>query len=240
MLEVQRSNRPRSKAPGGGRGSPTVIGSNLPGRAGFTMVELLVAVAVVGILAAMAMFKIGSYRDQTRLRQSAEQVHQILAWAKLQAEKSGDTVLIQIALPRVAVYRDLNGSGKWEASDRLLSVDSLHSTVKLLKPAAVPSAATSIPAASGLADGSGTCGVGVCCTAGAGTPAWTDGYVNFCARTSPQLAPLAEDGALYMASTNSGVMETWAIVMNRAVGVEPSFWTAGKAPASAGDWRKIR
>lgn len=206
---------------------------------GFTLLELMVVVVIVGIVSTLAMFRMGTYGDQTKLRQSAEGIHQILAWAKLQAEKSGDTVIVKIALPQIAVWRDINGSGKWESTDRLLRVDSMPTTVKVLKPAAAPSEAPVAPA-SGLADGSGACGTGVCCTAGASTPGWSDGYVNFCARTSPQLAPLEEDGGLYLASTNARVKEMWAIVANRAKSVEPTLWSSDGTPTAASSWRKIQ
>ena len=203
--------------------------------------ELMVVVVVIGIMAGLALFKMGSYGDQTKLRQSAESLHQVLGWAKLQAEKTGDTVLVKISLPEVTVYRDLNGSGKWEATDSLLLRDSLCSTLKLVKPIAVPAAASGAAAASGLGDGTGVCGAGVCCTNGSlANPAWTDETISFCARTSPQLAPLLEDGAIYLASTNSRVAERWALVVNRANGVEPSLWTSEKVPAASSDWRKVR
>jgi hypothetical protein len=191
-------------------------------------------------MAALAMFKMGTYQDQTKLRQTAEGIHQILGWAKLQAEKSGDTVLVKIALPEISVWRDLNGSGKWENTDPLLRLDSMPANVKVLKPAAAPSEAPVAPSA-GLADGSGVCGGGVCCTKGsAANPTWSDGVVNFCSRTSPQLAPLEEDGGVYLASTNTNVKEMWAIVANRAKSVEPTLWTSETTPVSAGSWRKIR
>ena len=210
-----------------------------PPREGFTLVEILVALAVAGILATLAMFRISSYRDQTVLRQAAESLHQDLSWAKLQAEKTGDTILVKIALPWILVYRDANGSGKWESTDLLLRSDSLGSTVKLLKPAAAPIEAPTVPL-SGLADGTGTCGGGVCCTKGAGAPGWSDSVVNFCARNSPRLPPLEEDGGVYLASTNARVPEMWAIVANRAKSTEPTLWSSEQAPAAASDWRKIR
>jgi prepilin-type N-terminal cleavage/methylation domain-containing protein len=207
---------------------------------GFTLIEILVVLAVVGLMGAMAMFKIGAYSDQIKLRQTAEGIHQILAWAKLQAEKSGDTVLVKIRLPEISVWRDRNGSGKWESTDLLLRLDSMPTCVKVLKPVAGPSEAPVAPS-SGLADGVGTCGGNVCCTGGSmANPSWSDSVVNFCSRTSPQLAPLEEDGGVYLASTNTKVKEMWAIVANRAKSVEPTLWTSEIAPTAAGNWRKIR
>lgn len=207
---------------------------------GFTLIEILVVLVIVGIVTALASFKMGSYRDQTRLRQTAEGIHQILSWAKLQAEKSGDTVMVKIALPEVSVWRDVDGSGKWEATDRLLKRDSMPIGVKVLAPAAGPAEAFVAAPTSGLADGEGPCGSGVCCTKGATDPSWSDGVVNFCSRTSPQLAPLEEDGGLYLASTNANVKEMWGIVANRAKSVEPTLWSSEGAPTTAGSWRKIR
>jgi prepilin-type N-terminal cleavage/methylation domain-containing protein len=207
---------------------------------GFTLIEILVVLAIVGIMATLASFQMGTYRDQANLRQAAEGIHQILGWAKLQAEKSGDTVFVKIALPEISVWRDVDGSGKWEATDRLLKLDSMPSSVKLLAPAAGPAEAPVAPT-SGLADGVGVCGAGVCCTQGSEShPTWSDGVVNFCARTSPQLAPLEEDGGVYLASKNAKVKEMWAIVANRAKSVEPTLWSSEGAPVSTSSWRKIR
>lgn len=209
-------------------------------RIGFTLVEILVVLAVAGILATLAMFRISSYQDRTALRQSAETLHQNLSWAKLQAEKTGDTILVKIALPWILVYRDANGSGKWESTDPPLRSDSLGTTVKLVKPAVAPSDAPVAPVG-GLADGAGTCGPGVCCTKGSQTlPTWSDSFVNFCARTTPRLSPLEEDGGAYLGSTNTRVPEMWAVVANRAKSTEPTLWTSEQAPAGAADWRKIR
>lgn len=208
---------------------------------GFTLIEILVVLVMVGIMATLASFKMGTYRDQAKLRQTAEGIHQILAWAKLQAEKSGDTVLVKIDLPEISVWRDLDGSGKWEATDRRLRLDSMPISVKAMAPAVGPAEAFVAAPTSGLAAGEGPCGAAVCCTQGSEShPTWSDGVVNFCARTSPQLAPLEEDGRVYLASTNTKVKETWAIVANRTKSVEPTLWSSEEAPVAASSWRKIR
>lgn len=208
---------------------------------GFTLLELIVVVVIVGIAAGMGVFQIGNYRDQVHLRQGAEKIHQIMGWAKLQAEKSGDTVIVRIALPRVSVWRDLDGSGKWESTDRLLLSDSVHPTVVGIRPAAAPAEASVAVPAGAMVAGTGTCGGTTCCTAGSATnPTWADGDVNFCARTSPPLAPFSEDGAVYLGSSNTSVKERWAVVLNGARSADATFWTSEKAPAAATDWRKIR
>lgn len=208
---------------------------------GFTLIELLVVVIIVGIAAGLGIFQIGNYRDQVHLRQGAEKIHQIMGWAKLQAEKTGDTVIVRIALPRISVWRDLNGSGKWEATDRRLLSDSVHSSVVGARPAVAPSEASVAAPAGAMAAGTGTCGAATCCTAGSVTnPTWSDGDVNFCARTFPPLAPYSEDGAVYLGSSNTSVKERWAVVVNGARSADATFWTSDKAPAASGDWRKIR
>lgn len=208
---------------------------------GFTLLELIVVVVVVGIAAGLGVFRIGNYRDQVHLRQGAEKIHQIMGWAKLQAEKTGDTVIVRIALPRISVWRDLDGSGKWESTDRRLLLDSVHSSVVGARPAVAPSEASVAAPAGAMAAGTGTCGGTTCCTAGsASNPTWADGDVNFCARVSPPLAPFSEDGAVYLGSSNTSVKERWAVVLNGARSADATFWTSEKAPAAATDWRKVR
>ena len=211
-------------------------------RRGVTLLELIIVVVIIGLVAGMANYFVTNYRDQVRLRQASEQIHQVVSWAKLQAEKTGDTVILKISLPAYSVWRDKNGTGQVEeASDTRLLNDSVASNVRASKPVAGPSEASVAAPASGFAQGAGTCGAGVCCTRGsASTPSWSDRLVNICPRTSPPLPPQIEDGALYLASANSSVEERWAIVLNRTKSGNPTLWTAQKAPKAAGDWRKVR
>ncbi|MEN9306288.1 MAG: hypothetical protein RL173_220 [Fibrobacterota bacterium] len=241
MVPSAHHRSPQYFAPRHGQGRLRSLARGGGVKAGFTLVEVLVTVAVVGVVSSLAYFQIDSYREQTRLRQAAEKIHQTLGWTRLNAEKKGDTLMVAISLPTLSVYQDINGSGKKESTDPLILTDSVYASVSLFKPSVAPPEAAVAAPASGLADGTGSCGAGVCCTQGSGTtPTWSDGIVNFCARVSPSLSPLSEDGAIYLASTKGSVKEVWAVVFNRAKSSEPTLWTATKPPTAASDWRKVR
>ncbi|MEK7391506.1 MAG: prepilin-type N-terminal cleavage/methylation domain-containing protein [Fibrobacterota bacterium] len=241
MAPSTHHRSPQCFAPRHGQGRVRSLARGGSVKAGFTLVEVLVTIAVVGILTTLAYFQVDNYREQTRLRQAAEKIHQTLGWTRLNTEKKGDTTLVSLALPSISVYQDINGSGKKESTDPVILTDSVYSTVVAFTPSAAPPEASVAAPAAGLADGAGTCGVGVCCTQGSGTtPTWSDGIVNFCARVSPSLSPLAEDGAIYLASAKGSVKEVWAVVVNRAKSSEPTLWTATKPPTSASEWRKVR
>ncbi len=226
----------------GKRAPPQQMDPMRRSRPGFSMVELMVVLAIIGIFAKLAMFQIGNYRDQTQLRQSAEQFQHLMSWAKLQAEKKSDTIFVKIAMPTISVYSDANGDGKWDANDSLLKQVTLDGSVKLSKPAAAPIEASGAALASGLANGPLDCTkTGVCCTGGtSGTSGWSDGVASICARTMPILSPLMEEGAIYLVSKNAKVPEMWAIVVNPKKSLEATLWTSDKNPTQPSDWRKIR
>jgi prepilin-type N-terminal cleavage/methylation domain-containing protein len=212
-----------------------------------TLIELLISMVIMGILASLAVVKFDTYREQAKLRSSAHKVFQILSWARLQSEKQGDTLLIQFALPNIRVYRDVNGSGTIDVPDGVpILSETVENTVQLITPTAAPVEATG-SISSGLADGpvtspAGACGPTICCdkTGSPTSPSWKNAVVALCMRSMPAMPSLVEDGAIFLGSTKSGVVERWAIVMNRTVSSNPSLWTSSKAPATSADWSRVR
>ena len=209
----------------------------------FTLIEMMVALVIVGILASLAMVQFNTYREQAKLRSSAQKVFQIFSWAKLQSEKTGNTLLIQFALPNVTVYQDRNGNGIIDAPDGtpILS-ESVENTVSLYSATASPPEISSFTTASGYSTGTTSCATsGVCCDQiGSPTnPSWNS-VVAVCARPLPAMPSIVEDGGIYLGSTKSSVSEKWAIVMNRNISSNPSLWTSSSASPLVGDWSRVR
>src|ERR1035437_6451464 len=80
-------------------------------RTAFTLIEMMIVLVIVGILVGLAAVQFNNYREQAKLRSSAQKIFQILSWARLQSEKTGNNVLIQFTLPNINVYQDKNGNG---------------------------------------------------------------------------------------------------------------------------------
>ncbi|HOX53815.1 MAG TPA: prepilin-type N-terminal cleavage/methylation domain-containing protein, partial [Fibrobacteria bacterium] len=79
---------------------------------GVTFLELMVVLVVIGLLSGLAVVKYNTFQRQAELRSSAQKLYQIFGWARLESEKRGDTLLVQLStLPEVGVYVDQNGDG---------------------------------------------------------------------------------------------------------------------------------
>lgn len=207
------------------------------------MIEVMIALVIVGILASLAMVQFNTYREQAKLRLSAQKVFQILSWARLQSEKTGDTLLVQFALPNITVYQDRNGSGTIDAGEFILS-ETLENSVALYtgNSASPPDAAIAATGTTGLAAGAGTCGANVCCdkTGGLTNPGWDNSVVAVCVRTMPAMPSVLEDGAIYLGSTKSSVKEKWAVVMNGAKSPNQSLWSTTAQSPTVADWNRVR
>lgn len=219
-----------------------------PGRHGVTLLEVMTALAIIGILSGLAYIKYDTFQRQAELRSSAQKFFQILSWSRLESEKRGDTLLIQFDLPIMNVYRDIDADGKVDAAkDALLLTDSLARSVRLFTPAANPAPALAIAPSSGLADGAGVCGPDVCChnLGNKGKPTWNvptseASGVAICARNMPRMPSVMEEGAIYLESAVDKVDEKWSIVMASSTSANPTLWASDQAPASSSDWNQRR
>jgi type II secretory pathway pseudopilin PulG len=84
--------------------------------AGFTVVEVLVVVLLIGIIAVMAMESLAVYVPRVRLRGTASQVAQLILKARLQAIQSSGTAVLTPdegagggAAPYLMAHLDLDG-----------------------------------------------------------------------------------------------------------------------------------
>jgi len=210
-------------------------------RKAFTLIEVMIAIVIVGILARLAVAQFNTYREQAKLRSSAQKVFQILSWARLQSEKTGNTLLVQFAIPYISVYQDKDNSGTITAGDTRLLYDSVENTVALFSATAGPSDVSTFTSASGFAQGTTTCGGAVCCdkTGSPTKPSWNS-VAAICAHVMPTMPSDLEDGAIYLGSTRSSVIEKWAIAMNYSISHNPSLWSSQKATPATADWNRIR
>lgn len=127
-------------------------GSNLyrQGR-GFTLLEVMVAVAILGVLAAIAGPSFTPLIERWRVRQAAEQLQSTLHYARSEAIKRGGQVAIQ-KLPNYTngcttatgasdwdcgwfVCEDTDGNGKCDATEPVLQRVDAPSRVQVTRPA---------------------------------------------------------------------------------------------------------
>jgi len=201
----------------------------------------MIALVIVGILARLAVAQFNTYREQAKLRESAQRVFQILSWTRLQSEKTGSTLLVQFAIPYISVYQDKDNSGTITAGDTRLLYDSVQNTVTLFSASAGPSDISTFTSSSGFAQGTTTCGGTVCCdkTGSPTKPSWNS-VAAVCAHVMPTMPSDLEDGAIYLGSTKPSVTEKWAIAMNYSISHDPSLWSSSKASPTTADWSRIR
>ena len=63
---------------------------------GFTLVELIVIVAVIGLIAAIATLSIPEWRDNIRLKTAARDVISSFQFARVEAAKRNSSILVQV------------------------------------------------------------------------------------------------------------------------------------------------
>lgn len=220
-------------------------------RSGRTLLELVIVLALVGLLVRLAYVKFDGFRNQAKLRSSAHRLHQILSWAKLEAERRGDTLLIQVNLPQVQVWVDKNANGTVEsATDTRILLDSLESSVQLTASNVTPPTAAAAAPVGTLDDDTSTCSATVCCEAGrtsgkgtwkwAATAATPNNAIAVCARTFPAMPAILEGGTLYLGSSYSAVKERWAVQVYPAMSPNPTLWTSAATPTARADWSLVR
>lgn len=100
---------------------------------GFTFVELIVAVAVVGVLAALAAPRFFRTMTQLKAKGAARDAVSVLRLARSQAvsKKIRYGVLFELDNRRITYFRDDNSSGTYDTGDSLLTREVLSTDVTL-------------------------------------------------------------------------------------------------------------
>jgi type IV fimbrial biogenesis protein FimT len=109
-----------------------------PARAGFTLVELMVVIAIAGLLMAIAIPYFGQVMRRARVESEARTISSTLLQARLQAIKRGANVLVEFSTDssklslgsyhKAVVYLDTGGTaGALDATDTVLGRSGIAS-----------------------------------------------------------------------------------------------------------------
>ncbi|MBU4230742.1 MAG: GspH/FimT family pseudopilin [Proteobacteria bacterium] len=125
-------------------------------RAGFTLVELMIVVAIMGILAGIAFSLMRNWLPNMRLRGAARDVYSVMQRAKAEAIERG--VNVAIAYNTVAntytMFVDVNSNRLQDAGEiSLLSSGPMPDGVAFDNRPAPPLPATEVKGADGIVDG---------------------------------------------------------------------------------------
>lgn len=89
--------------------------------AGFTLIEMIIVIAVIGILAAIVIPNFLSYREGARIRGAASNLRADFEMAKLRAIKDNAMVGMEFNANSYRVFVDLNDNDTLDAGERILS-----------------------------------------------------------------------------------------------------------------------
>jgi type IV fimbrial biogenesis protein FimT len=99
---------------------------------GYTLVEIMVATAIIAILATIAVPNIAGWRAKQRFAAAAGDVHEAIKVARSSAIKDNTTVVIQFQLPnRFTVFADDDGDGTQDTGERTIRTGSFQNDISL-------------------------------------------------------------------------------------------------------------
>lgn len=121
--------------------------------AGFTIIETMVVVAILGVLAALAAPSFHSLIERWRVRQTADQLASSLTLARSEAIRRGGGVVLHRIAPTApdcpaddsgakqwgcgwTSFVDLNDNGKLDSSDTVLRTHHTHQSIQVTRSAA--------------------------------------------------------------------------------------------------------
>lgn len=79
-------------------------------QAGFTLVELMIVVAIIGIVLAIATMNIRQWNDKYTVESYTKEIHSILMKARNDAANTNTQVSVTLAANLVTTFQDVNGN----------------------------------------------------------------------------------------------------------------------------------
>lgn len=99
---------------------------------GYTLVEIMVAIAIVAIMATIAVPNISGWRAKQRFAAAVGDVHEAIKVARSSAIKDNTTVVVQFQLPnRFIVFADDDGDETQDTGERTILTGSFQNDISL-------------------------------------------------------------------------------------------------------------
>ena len=103
---------------------------------GFTLMELMIVVAVISILASMAVPEFKRWTASMRLSESVQSIHAFFQGSRMEAIKEGRNVVVAFSmgtgsLGTYTAFLDNNGNGVRDAGERSLGLGRLASRITM-------------------------------------------------------------------------------------------------------------